>query len=142
VDLPALGFGMGDVVIAELLREHGHLEEHATVPQPDFWVAPATNAELPAVVPVVTALRRAGASVEYALRDQSISKQKKASHSAGATYFVTLIPDFAASHRVEIEPFAETASPTLAELLGDKSPTVEQLVSVVRANPQILQSTL
>lgn len=142
VDLPALGFGMGDVVLAELLRERGYLADHAGVAQPDFWVAAEDESHRGVVMLVATALRRAGASVEYALREQSLSKQRKASHSAGATYFVTLAPDFETSHTVSIDPFAETASPTLAELLGPESITVERLVGIVRGNPQILSSTL
>jgi histidyl-tRNA synthetase len=142
VDLPALGFGMGDVVLADLLRERGYLQERATVTQPDFWVAANADILRGDVVSVATLLRRAGASVEYALREQSLSKQRKASHSAGATYFVTLPDDFESSHRVEIDGFAETASPTLAELLGPEPPTIERLVAVIRENPQILSSTL
>jgi len=142
VDLPALGFGMGDVVLADLLRERGYLQERATVTQPDFWVATEADVIRGDVVSVATLLRRAGASVEYALREQSLSKQRKASHSAGATYFVTLPADFEASHRVAIDAFAETATPTLAELLGPEPPTIERLVAVIRENPQLLSSTL
>ena len=142
VDLPALGFGMGDVVLADLLRDRGYLQEHATVMQPDFWVATETDALRGDVISVATLLRRAGAAVEYALRDQSLSKQRKASHSAGATYFVTLPADFESSHTVAVDAFAETASPTLAELLGDAPTTIERLVTTIRSNPQILSSTL
>jgi len=71
-----------------------------------------------------------------------LSKQRKASHSAGATYFVTLPADFEASHNVAIDAFAETATPTLAELLGPEPPTIERLVAVIRENPQLLSSTL
>jgi histidyl-tRNA synthetase len=146
VDLPALGFGMGDVVLGELLRDRGYLQDHATVAQPDFWVATEDESQRGVVPAVATALRRAGASVEYALRDQSLSKQKKASHSAGATYFVTLAPDFPTSHLVTVDAFAETATPTLAELIGasgeGQRPTIERLVETIRANPQILSSTL
>jgi histidyl-tRNA synthetase len=142
VDLPALGFGMGDVVLGELLRERGYLQDHATVTQPDFWVAAEDPSLRGDVVSVATLLRRAGAAVEYALREQSLSKQRKASHSAGATYFVTLPPDFESTHQVMIDAFAETAAPTLVELLGPDPFTIERLVATVRANPQILSSTL
>src|ERR1043166_1445023 len=142
VDLPALGFGMGDVVLTELLRDRGYLQEHASVAQPDFWVATTDDAQREHAVSVATALRRAGASVEYALRAQSVSKQKKASHAAGATYFVTLASDFEASHAVTVDPFAETATPTLAELVGAPPVTIERLGATVRDNPQLLSSTL
>jgi histidyl-tRNA synthetase len=151
VDLPALGFGMGDVVITELLRERGMLQDRISVAQPDFWIAAPDAAEGEplsgraghfAVAAVATALRRAGASVEYALREQSLSKQKKASRAAGATYFVTLAPDFPTSHVVSVDPFAETAMPTLGELVGQPPLTVERLVTTLRESPQVLSSNL
>lgn len=142
VDLPALGFGMGDVVIAEILRDRGVLQEQAVVAQPDFWVAAEEESQRPAVMLVATALRRAGASVEYALREQSLSKQRKASQSAGATYFVTLDPKFEANGTMHVTPFAETATPTLTELLGAETTTADRLVSAVRENPHLLSSTL
>jgi histidyl-tRNA synthetase len=37
-----------------------------------------------------TSLRRAGVSVEYALRDQQLMKQIKAAKSAGASFVLTL----------------------------------------------------
>jgi histidyl-tRNA synthetase len=151
VDMPALGFGMGDVVITELLRDRGMLQDRVTVAQPDFWIAAPDAAEGEplwgraghfAVAAVATALRRAGASVEYALRDQSMTKQKKASRAAGATYFVTLAPDFPTSHVLSVDPFAETAMPTLAELVGAPPLTVDRLVATLRESPQVLSSNL
>src|SRR5207248_2780290 len=44
VDLPALGFGMGDVVLGELLRSRGLLPRD--LPTPDYWVAYADAAHL------------------------------------------------------------------------------------------------
>ena len=58
-DLPALGFGMGDVVLTELLRDRGL---NVAVDSPDFWVAADESME-DDVVRASTALRRAGASV-------------------------------------------------------------------------------
>jgi len=141
VDLPALGFGMGDVVLTELLRERGYLQEHASVAQPDFWIAAEAEPQRAQVAAVATVLRRAGASVEYALREQSLSKQRKASHSAGATYFVTLAPDFAAPRRVSVEPFGETADPPLAARIAEPI-TIELLVEAVRNSPELLSSRL
>jgi histidyl-tRNA synthetase len=88
VDLPALGFGMGDVVLAELLRDRGLLPQKSEGPQ--VWVA-ADSARLNRTVRrVATALRRSGVSVEYALREQQIMKQVKAAKAAGASYVLTL----------------------------------------------------
>jgi histidyl-tRNA synthetase len=88
VDLPALGFGMGDVVLAELLRDRGLLPSKAEGPQ--VWVAAETENRQRDVRRVATALRRGGVSVEYALRDQAIMKQVKAAKSAGAAFVLTL----------------------------------------------------
>jgi histidyl-tRNA synthetase len=88
VDLPALGFGMGDVVLAELLRDRGLLPSKAEGPQ--VWVAAETEHRQRDVRRVATALRRGGVSVEYALRDQAIMKQVKAAKSAGAAFVLTL----------------------------------------------------
>ena len=88
VDLPALGFGMGDVVLAELLRDRGLLSPHLDGPQ--VWVA-AEGAESQADVRrAATALRHHGVSVEYALRTQPLMKQVKAAKSAGAGWVLTL----------------------------------------------------
>jgi histidyl-tRNA synthetase len=88
VDLPALGFGMGDVVLAELLRDRGLLSPKTI--GPDVWVAADSSEMEDAVRRTATALRRHGVSVEYALRDQQVMKQIKAAKSAGAAHVLTL----------------------------------------------------
>ena len=88
VNLPALGFGMGDVVLGELLRDRGLLP--SSVAAPDVWVAGESAALERDVRRAATALRRIGVSVEYALREQAIMKQVKAAKSAGATRILTL----------------------------------------------------
>jgi histidyl-tRNA synthetase len=88
VDLPALGFGMGDVVLTELLRDRGLLPTEAGGPQ--VWVAAEHPAMDRDVRRAATALRRHGVSVEYALRDQALMKQVKAAKSAGAGLMLTL----------------------------------------------------
>ena len=88
VDLPALGFGMGDVVLSELLRDRGMMPSVAA--SVDFWVAGDDERLLPEVMRVATALRRRGRSVEYALRPQTMSRQLKTAASAGARQVVLL----------------------------------------------------
>jgi histidyl-tRNA synthetase len=88
VDLPALGFGMGDVVLAELLRDRGLLSPHIEGPQ--VWVAAEGSSAQSDVRRAATALRQHGVSVEYALRAQPLMKQVKAAKSAGASWVLTL----------------------------------------------------
>jgi histidyl-tRNA synthetase len=93
VDLPALGFGMGDVVLGELLRARGLMRSEPTAP--DYWVAYADPAQLGAAMRVAQELRRNGASVEYALRAQQIGRQLKAAAAAGAPEAVIVREDHA-----------------------------------------------
>jgi histidyl-tRNA synthetase len=88
VDMPAAGFGWGDVVLGELLRDRGLLP--STPPTPDVWVAGADDVDVAQIRATVGTLRRAGRRVEYALRPQQLSKQLKAAVSAGAAQALIL----------------------------------------------------
>lgn len=80
--LPALGFGMGDVVLTELLRARGLLPAHE--PLVDYWVTSEEGVPLSAVMNEARRLRADGFSVEFSLRPQSVQKQRKAARAAGA----------------------------------------------------------
>lgn len=86
VDLPALGFGMGDVVLAELLRNKGLLPAH--LQRLDYWIAPgADDAETrEAALSLTGRLRQCGCAVEYPLHTQTLSRQLKTAANAGARY--------------------------------------------------------
>jgi len=86
VDMPAIGFGMGDVVLRELLHERGLLKD--VVPSIDYWVATGredTDAALD-VMDVARRLRERDQSVEYSLGDQTLSRQLKAASAVGARF--------------------------------------------------------
>src|SRR6476661_7054202 len=87
-ELPALGFGMGDVVLGELLRAKGLMR--ATESRAEYWIAGPDDMPLEGIMREAARLRAEGHSVEYALRAQSLSKQKKAAQASGAKTFVTL----------------------------------------------------
>lgn len=93
VQLPALGFGMGDVVLKELLSDRGLLPEAR--PSLDYYViAPAEQrAEL---LGVVHRLRETGASVEYGYKPQGVNKQFKNASALGARRVVVLDAETAA----------------------------------------------
>jgi histidyl-tRNA synthetase len=90
-DMPALGFGMGDVVLGELLRAKGLMKPADS--SPDVWLAGDEALPIERVMAEAAARRAAGQSVEYALRPQSLGKQKKAAQASGAREFVTLSND-------------------------------------------------
>jgi histidyl-tRNA synthetase len=94
-DMPALGFGMGDVVLGELLRAKGLMKPEDT--SADYWIAADESTPVEAVMTEAARLRAAGHSVEYALRPQSLNKQKKAAQASGAREFVTLSNDNASN---------------------------------------------
>ncbi len=91
-DLPALGFGMGDVVLGELLRERGLMP--SPPPSVGLWVAQAPDApDAPAaMLRTATALREAGLVVEYGFKPQKLDKQLEAGRKAGAGAFVIVDP--------------------------------------------------
>jgi histidyl-tRNA synthetase len=91
VDLPALGFGMGDVVLGELLRARGQMPHAA--PGMDYWVAFEDQAQLTEAMRIATTLRRTGASVEYSLRPAQLGKQLQTATKAGALAAVILRAD-------------------------------------------------
>jgi histidyl-tRNA synthetase len=91
VDLPALGFGMGDVVLAELLRERSLLPAHRT--SIDVFIAAVTPEDLPHVLALAHELRDAGHRVEYALAAQAVGKQLKLADARGARYAAVIGPD-------------------------------------------------
>jgi histidyl-tRNA synthetase len=90
-DMPALGFGMGDVVLGELLRAKGLMKPADSAP--DVWLAGEEEVPLEHVMRAAAERRAAGQAVEYALRPQTLNKQKKAAQASGAREFVTLSND-------------------------------------------------
>ena len=87
-DLPALGFGMGDVVLSELLFAKQLM--HPPTSALDRWVVGEDGVALESVMTEAARLRGEGHSVEYALRPQSVSKQIKAAKGLGTRQIVTL----------------------------------------------------
>ena len=104
VDMPALGFGMGDVVLGELLRARGRMPSGA--PSLTYWVAPLAPARRLAAIALATRLRAAGARVEVPLRDQALGKQLKAAHAAGARAVVLVGDAFDGEAGLEIKDLA------------------------------------
>jgi histidyl-tRNA synthetase len=97
VDLPALGFGMGDVVLGELLKAHGLFDDVVTE-GPEFWVVSTVHNEPATVLSTAAALRRMGYAAEYVLNEEKLRTQKsaaqiKAAERAGAQWLVIFRDD-------------------------------------------------
>jgi histidyl-tRNA synthetase len=121
-DLPALGFGMGDVVLGELLRARGLMPSAA--PAVDFWVAAADRGQESEVMRVATALRARGRSAEYALRQQQLGKQFKAASAAGATHAVVLPPGYTHGDALTVRSLSDGTerNVSLAALVAEQGP--------------------
>ena len=95
-DVPATGFGMGDVVLALLLEEKGKIPEQVRSAPLEFFVIPASAAQADAAVALAGRLRRAGRSADFSYKSQSIGKQFKEAARRGSAFAVVLEADQAA----------------------------------------------
>ena len=91
VDLPATGFGMGDVVITELLRDHSIVPDAGG--RLDVFLVAVTTADVPEVLRLSHVLRDRGVRVEYALKAQAVAKQLKIAAARQAKTAVIIGPD-------------------------------------------------
>jgi histidyl-tRNA synthetase len=101
VDLPALGFGMGDVVLGELLKERGLAPTGAA--SIEVFLAGISEDDLPFVLGLTHELRDAGLRVEYALGTQAVGKQLKLADARGARVAVVIGPDDRARGEVMVK---------------------------------------
>src|SRR5213595_3301654 len=88
VDLPCVGFGMGDVVLSELLAEQRKRVEASG--QLDAFLVAVGDEDVATVLQLAAGLRDRGIAVEYALRNQPIRKQLELAAARGAPRAVIL----------------------------------------------------
>jgi histidyl-tRNA synthetase len=101
VDLPALGFGMGDVVLSELLRERGlvpSFEERL-----DVFLAAVTEDDVAHLLPLAHRLRDAKLRVEFPIGHASLGKQLKLADARKARFAVVIGPDDRARGEVQLK---------------------------------------
>jgi len=91
VDLPAVGFGMGDVVLGELLKDRGLAP--MTADGLDVFLVAVTSQDVPFVLGLAHQLRDRGVSVEFALKEQAIARQLKLAAARPARFAVLIGPD-------------------------------------------------
>ena len=103
-DLPALGFGMGDAVLGELLAAKGLVP--ATPPRVDLVVVPVTAELAGAARQLVTKLRARGIAAEAPYGTPRIGRALKAADAAGATRVVIVGPDEWANGEVVVKHLA------------------------------------
>lgn len=87
-DIPALGFGMGDVVLSEMLKDKGRAPE--TPKNAEYYVVIAKEDQRPAAMKLVADLRRGGCRVDYGLTPAKVGKQFQAGQDRGASFAVVV----------------------------------------------------
>ena len=112
VDLPALGFGLGDVVLTELLRSRDLLPTLEL--GAEYWVAADDESMLPDVMTVAGRLRAKSRSVEYALKSQTLARQLKTASTAGVKSVVLLRRDDYANGKVTVKTLADGSERSVA----------------------------
>ena len=122
VDLPALGFGMGDVVLGNLIDETAGAAakmkewiagEHAA----DVYVVIAKEERRANALRIVQQLRDAGQRVDYGLRPAKVGKQFQTAEQLGAR-FAVLLGDEWPQVKVKTLATREEVLCEVGELLG------------------------
>jgi len=100
VDMPALGFGMGDVVLLELLKSRGLLPKFDG--GLDAFALVEDESLRPQTLEVIHRLRSAGFALDYALTKSKPDKQFKRAQDLGAKRTLKLERDVAGALQVKI----------------------------------------
>ena len=117
-DLPCVGFGMGDVVIGELIADReGKPEAPRTV---DVFVAIVSEEQRPVALKVAHALRDGGLRVEYALKKQALGKQIELASVRGARWAIVIGPDEVAAGMAVVRNLSDKS---------EKKVSLDQLVT-------------
>lgn len=118
VDLPAVGFGMGDVVLGQLLQERGVAPP--VEPAIDAFLIAVTSEDVPHVLRLAHQLRDSRRQVEFALKAQAMGKQLKLAAARGARRAVIIGPDERAGGEVVLRNLKEGSEKRVPmDALGD-----------------------
>ncbi|MBI4028571.1 MAG: histidine--tRNA ligase [Verrucomicrobia bacterium] len=102
VDMPALGFGMGDVVLGELLTDRG-LWPTDLQPRTDVYLILVHESLRTPLLSLAHQLRSAGLSVDYGFTESAVGKQFKTASQRGVRFAVILGPEEWQRHAVKLK---------------------------------------
>lgn len=133
VDMPAVGFAMGDVVIGDLIAETPHaaakmeawLTEHDAI---DLYAVVANEEQRSAALAGVQALRDAGIRVDYPFEEMKVGKQFQAAEQAKAKLAAVFGAEFPLvkiknmTDRTEVECQADDPTNLVATVTGLLNP--------------------
>lgn len=89
--LPAVGFGMGDVVLGELLSDRGLLPKHERAI--DYFLVLVSEEQRGEALRIAHRLRESGKTVMYSLSERGVGKQMKVAAKEGARLVLIVGPD-------------------------------------------------
>ncbi|HUJ09051.1 MAG TPA: histidine--tRNA ligase [Verrucomicrobiae bacterium] len=111
VDLPALGFGMGDVVLMELLKDRGLLPEVDWML--DCYIVIAEESVRPNAMALIGELRSDGFAVDYSFTEARVGKQFQMADALGARFALTIGPDESKSQKYKLKKMATSEEKVL-----------------------------
>lgn len=128
VDLPACGFGMGDMVITDLVREseapNQQLEQAVADSQSvDVYVLIVDDSHRNDAARIIQSLRDAGLKVAYSMSALKMGKQFQAAEQMGATFGVIIGGELP---KVTVKTLAERT-----ETEVDESELVDSLLALI-----------
>jgi histidyl-tRNA synthetase len=86
--VPTVGFGMGDVVLADFLETHGLIPR--LLPETNLYAVVVDEPLLPRAEKVVTELRKEGVNVALDISGKSLDKQFKTANKKGIPYVLVI----------------------------------------------------
>jgi histidyl-tRNA synthetase len=123
--MPAAGFGMGDVVLLDLLEESGKLPKTSSHQPPEIFVIDADSSLFPLAMKIVGRLREKKISADYAPKRQNIGKQLKYASNRSAERVVILGDETKTENLVTMKNLANgTQSQIKLETLMDSPETL------------------
>ena len=101
VQVPGCGFGMGDVVLGEILEAKGLLPEYKR--HVNYFLVRITDEELEPMLKVARSLRKDGYTVDYTYRLQPVKKQMARASKLNAEYALIFGPDEVKEGKVKLK---------------------------------------
>ena len=98
--VPAVGFGFGDVVVLDVLKE---LKRFPELPRKlDYTIIPFANEQIGTALKIAAELRLQGSTVDCNFSMKKMKKMMRQAHESGAAKAILLLPDELSDDKVVI----------------------------------------
>jgi histidyl-tRNA synthetase len=130
VDLPALGFGMGDVVLGEILKSRS---PNSSTNGLNLYVSIMNNDYRGEVMRLISRCREAGLSTDFPFRPGSWGKQADTAQEKGAAYLCVVGDLMKDGNKVQVRNLATRTDETM--ILDDVPGYVGSMLGIRLGNP-------